>query len=92
MQTRYHHRVRRDGMFFVAGLIVACVIALASAAASSEEAGRYQCCPAGDNMSSVYVLDTKTGQTWLLTSGSTLDMGTPWERKALRTSVRPVPR
>ncbi len=73
----------------VIGFLLALCLALALGAATGDEsAGPYRC-SAGNDMA-VYVIDTQTGQTWRLSRGDNIDLGTPFDRKSLRTSITPM--
>jgi hypothetical protein len=50
--------------------------------------GPFQVCPAGDL--SVFVLDSQTGQVWVIGRTDTYDYGTPWQRRSVRKSIMPT--
>ncbi len=78
--------------FVVGGLVGACLMLLVGMAGDSDGPGAYQCCAAGDDASSVFVLDTQTGQVWLVGRREAVDLGTPLDRKSIRTSIPAVVR
>lgn len=77
---------------FIIGFLLGLCVTLAIAAASSIEGstGRYQCCAAGDDSLTVFVIDTETGHTWRLSRTDNYDLGTPHTRKSVRQSVTPL--
>lgn len=75
----------------VIGFLLALTLLLAMGAASdSNSPGRYQCCSAGADDLSVYIIDTQTAQTWRLGRTDSFDFGTPFERKSIRKSITPM--
>jgi hypothetical protein len=72
---------------FLMGL---CAMLVVAAANNSHSTGRYQCCSAGDESLSVFVIDTDTGQTWRLGRADYYDYGTPQAPKSVRRSVVPM--
>lgn len=76
---------------FVIGFLLGLCVMLAIAAASSNDknSGTYQCCAAGDDPTSAFVIDTRTGQTWRLSRNDHYDFGTPQQRKSVRSSIVP---
>lgn len=90
MQKQNGQLLRGIGIGLAAALAGMCLLLVAGAAGNSDEVGQFQICPAGDDSSAVFVLDTVTGHVWLVGRGSTVDLGTPWDRKSVRTTIRPV--
>ncbi|UCE98864.1 MAG: hypothetical protein JSV82_06660 [Planctomycetota bacterium] len=76
--------------YLALGLLLALCLIIAIGAASNDGRGRYLCCPAGDNELAVYVIDTRTGQTWRMSRTDTFDFGTPQQRKSERRSQTPI--
>ena len=76
----------------VIGFLLGLCVTLAIAAASSNEGGPgpYQCCAAGDDPVSVFVVNTQTGHTWRLSRADHYDFGTPQAPKSVRRSVTPI--
>jgi hypothetical protein len=77
---------------FVIGFLLGLCVMLAIAAASSNDdknCGTYQCCAAGDDPTAAFVIDTRTGQTWLFSRNNHYDFGTPQQRKSVRSSIVP---
>lgn len=76
-------------MRFILGVLagICLMLIIGMAAADDTTPGPYQCCPAGDDASSVFVLDTQTAEVWLLGRGTTVELGTPFNRKSVRTNV-----
>ena len=56
--------------------------------AESDGPGPFQVCSAGDM--SVFVLDSQTGQVWVIGRTDTYDYGTPWQRRSVRKSIMPT--
>jgi len=56
--------------------------------AESDGPGPFQVCTAGDM--SVFVLDSQTGQVWVIGRTDTYDYGTPWQRRSVRKSIMPT--
>ena len=52
---------------------------------ASDGPGPFQVSSAGDL--SMCILDTQTGQAWLVGRTETYDYGTPWQRRSVRKSV-----
>lgn len=73
--------------FIVGGLVGVCLMLVVGMAGGSDGPGPYQCCAAGDDASSVFVLDTQTGQVWLVGRREAVDLGTPLDRKSVRHSI-----
>jgi hypothetical protein len=74
------------------GFLLALCLLLAVSAAKSYDDNfeRYQCCSAGDEALSVFVIDTQTGHTWRLSRTDMYDFGSPSEPKSIRRSIRPL--
>lgn len=73
------------------GFLLALCLALtlgAIGSAGDESAGPYRCSANSDM--AVFVIDTRTGQTWQLSRSHNIDLGTPFDRKSLRTSITPM--
>jgi len=51
---------------------------------------RYQCCAAGNEPLSVFVIDTETGHTWRLSRTDMYDFGTPSAPRSIRRSIKPM--
>ncbi len=75
----------------VIGLLLGICLMLAIAAAGSSrgDIGTFQCCAAGDDSLAVFVIDTRTGQTWRLGRIDAYDLGSPGTPKSVRHSVTP---
>lgn len=73
---------------FLLGLCV--TLAIAATSSNDDSPGPYQCCAAGDDPVSVFVVNTQTGHTWRLSRADHYDFGTPQERKSVRSSVTPM--
>ncbi len=72
-------------------LLALCLLLVIGAAKSYDDSSeRYQCCSAGDEALSVFVIDTKTGHTWRLSRTDVYDFGSPSEPKSIRRSIRPT--
>lgn len=84
-QGKYSRIISLKGIItgFLLGLCVTIVMGT-----NGGSSGRYECCAAGNNSETVFVIDTQTGQTWRLDRTSTIDYGTPLERKSERTKQR----
>ncbi|MFB0524602.1 MAG: hypothetical protein ACETVZ_03615 [Phycisphaerae bacterium] len=92
MQNKGQIGNRNEGFKnFIIGFLLGICVMLAIAAASSNEGGpgQYQCCAAGDDSLTVFVLDTETGHTWRLGRTDHYDLGTPHAPKSVRRSVTP---
>lgn len=76
----------------VIGFLLALCLLLVTGAARNDQTSpqRYQCCAAGNEPLSVFVIDTETGHTWRLSRNDMYDFGTPTEPKSLRRSIRPM--
>jgi len=76
----------------VIGFLLGLSVTLAIAATSSNDnsSGPYQCCAAGDDPVSVFVVNTQTGHTWRLSRADHYDLGTPQAPKSVRRSVTPI--
>jgi len=73
----------------VIGFLLALCLALAlGAAADGDSAGPYQVSASSDM--AVFVIDTRTAQTWQLSRSDNIDLGTPFDRKSLRRSITPM--
>jgi hypothetical protein len=72
---------------FLLGLCV--MLAIAAASSNNNNSGTYQCCAAGDDSTAVFVIDTRTGQTWRLSRSDHYDYGTPQQRNSVRSSIVP---
>ncbi len=94
MQNWIRQATRGNAMrFVVGGLVGVCLtLVVGMAAADSDGPGPYQCCAAGDDASSVFVLDTQTGQVWVVGRREAVDLGTPLDRKSIRHSIPAVVR
>ena len=71
-------------------LALCLLLVIAAAGAYDDSIGRYQCCAAGNESLTVFVIDTETGQTWRLSRTDMYDFGTPRERKSARRSITPI--
>ncbi len=72
-------------------LLALCLLLVVGAAGSYDNnSQRYQCCAAGNEPLSVFVIDTETGHTWRLSRNDMYDFGTPSEPKSIRRSIRPM--
>ncbi len=76
--------------FIVGGLLGVCLVLIVGAVNDPDSPGQCQCCTAGDDSSAVFVLDTETGDVWLVGRADTVDFGTPFDRTSVRKSMRPV--
>jgi hypothetical protein len=75
-------------MRFILGVLAGvCLMLVIGMAEDNAAPGPYQCCPAGDDASSVFVLDTQTAEVWLVGRGSNIELGTPFNRKSVRTNI-----
>jgi hypothetical protein len=84
-----------DFKSLVIGFLLALCLAVAMGAgfineAEQDDRGLYQCCAAGDDDLSVFIIDTETGQTWRVGRTDTYDFGTPFKRKSVRKSIMPM--
>jgi len=71
-------------------LALCLILAIGAAGGYSDSPGRYQCCTAGNDDLAVFVIDTKTGQTWRISRTDTYNFGTPQARKSIRQSITPM--
>lgn len=72
-------------------LLALCLILIAGAGGGNDNVrGRYECCTAGNDELSVFVIDTQTGQTWRLGRNASFDFGTPQSPKSSRKSITPI--
>ena len=69
-------------------LLALCLVLALGAATGGESQGPYQCSSGNDK--AVFVIDTRTGQTWQLSRSDTFDLGTPFDRMSLRLSITPM--
>jgi hypothetical protein len=68
-----------------------CLLLVIGASGSYDNSSkRYQCCAAGNEPLSVFVIDTETGHTWRLSRNDMYDFGTPSEPRSIRRSIRPM--
>ncbi|UCG48977.1 MAG: hypothetical protein JSU94_04175 [Phycisphaerales bacterium] len=79
----------------IIGFLLAICLILVMGAQMDDEiekdvVGQYQCCAAGGDDLSVFVIDTETGQTWRLGRTDTYNFGTPFSRKSVRKSIMPM--
>ena len=72
---------------FLLGLCL--MLAVAAASGNDDSLGTYQCCPAGDDSTAVFIVNTRTGQTWRLSRNDHYDFGRPQERKSIRSNIVP---
>jgi hypothetical protein len=84
-------KLKGDFKNLVIGFLLGLCLMLAVAAASSnnDNLGTYQCCPAGDDSTAVFIVNTQTGQTWRLSRNDHYDFGRPQERKSIRSNIVP---
>lgn len=75
---------------FTLGLCV--ILAIGATGRDYNSCGKYQCCAAGDDSYSVFILDTQTGQTWRLSRTDIYDFGTPQAPRSIRQSITPIVR
>ena len=72
-------------------LLALCLLSVIGATKSFDDSSiRFQCCAAGNEPLSVFVIDTETGHTWRLSRTDMYDFGTPFEPKSIRRSIRPM--
>ena len=71
-------------------LAICLILAIGAAGSFNDSTGQYQCCAAGDNDLAVFLIDTQSGQTWLLSRTEMYDFGTPQARKSVRRSITPI--
>ena len=73
----------------VIGFLLATCLALALGASTGGTGpeGTYQVSANSDL--SAYVIDTRTGETWQVSRGDNVELGTPSERKSNRTTMTP---
>lgn len=88
MEHKTQRRIRNiDFKSLAIGLLLGLCIMLVSGYATDGDNGRYQC-SASENQ--VFILDTQTGQTWKVDASSTIDLGTPQDRKSKQTDISPI--
>jgi len=71
-------------------LALCLILAIGASGGNSSGYGKYQCCAAGGDNLSVFVIDTRTGQTWRLSRADTYDFGTPLARRSVQRSITPT--
>lgn len=66
-------------------LLAICLVLTLGAETTPDGPGPFQVSSAGDL--SMCILDTQTGQAWIVGRTDTYDYGTPWQRKSVRKSI-----
>ncbi len=90
-QNSERHTWNIDFKSMVIGFLLAVCLGLilgASGETGDEGVGPYRCTAGSDT--SVFVIDSRTGQTWRLSRTDNVDYGTPFDRKSLRKSITPM--
>ncbi len=70
----------------IIGLLLGLCITLVMGFSNDSDNGRYQC---SADQNQVFIIDTQTGQTWILDNSSTTDLGTPQNRKSQKSFITP---
>ena len=83
-QIRKIANLKTLAMGFVLGI---CVMLLTGAGANDQ--GPYQCCQAGENDSTVFIVDTRDGHSWRMGRYEYVDMGTPLSPKLEKKGSHP---
>ena len=94
MQKWANQAMRGSTMRFILGVLagVCLMLVIGMAVADDNTPGPYQCCPAGDDAASVFVIDTQTAEVWIVGRTQNVELGTPFNRKSVRTSIPAVVR
>ncbi len=94
MQKWANQAMCGNTMRFILGVLAGvCLMLVIGMAASDDSApGPYHCCPAGDDATSVFVIDTQTAEVWRVGRTQNTELGTPFNRKSVRTSIPAIVR
>jgi hypothetical protein len=72
-------------------LLALCLMLVIGATKGNDNSSkRYQCCAAGNEPLSVFIIDTETGHTWRLSRTDMYDFGTPSAPRSIRRSIKPM--
>ncbi len=72
------------------GFLAGVCLMLLFGATLYDQGGPFECCAAGDDSLSVFVMDRQTGHVWRLSRTDTYDYGTPVNRKSVRSPETPM--